>query len=390
MAAIAKLIRNAPRDSLEAFLEAQQCPLGERLRSFGPDDDYAGPLLKAVDELSDEEHARLTANADRVVGMTDEFGQTALLSVAEDRLLVEELENAHDRSLWVFLNEPDSFRRAEEIRYTDQRRQGRMWSPYEGPPEITPDTSAAALEAFQRQALKLCESIDASCEIYRRCRPNFASPDSELYQLTLYHDTRPDTYLQFEEERLVRRHRRPVVEASITYEPAAGVIEVVCSGPKVRDELARTFAETILHQEIEGERVVLRRYDLSPLLAPNELTFDPEDGIASVKVTLLRVQKLETEGARTTLEINARYAASIWDHAKDELGDSDLQAAGYIATQAKIVIKFLPEPGHKRGKSLPITITVAARHGCDLKSLTERERLVGSKYLKRWGLVVEV
>jgi hypothetical protein len=54
------------------------------------------------------------------------------------------------------------------------------------------------------------------------------------------------------------------------------------------------------------------------------------------------------------------------------------------------VIKFLPEPGHKRGKSLPITITVAARHGCDLKSLTERERLVGSKYLKRWGLVVEV
>jgi hypothetical protein len=25
-----------------------------------------------------------------------------------------------------------------------------------------------------------------------------------------------------------------------------------------------------------------------------------------------------------------------------------------------------------------------------LKSLTERERLVGSKYLKRWGLVVEV
>ena len=56
------------------------------------------PPVKAVDELSDEEHARLTANADRVVGMTDEFGQTALLSVAEDRLLVEELQNAHDRS----------------------------------------------------------------------------------------------------------------------------------------------------------------------------------------------------------------------------------------------------------------------------------------------------
>jgi hypothetical protein len=390
MAAIAKLIRNAPRETLEAFLDAQQPSLGEQLRSFGPHDDYAGSLLKSVDELTDREHAWLTANADRVVGMTDEFGQTALLSVVDDRLLVEELENEHARSLWVYLNEPDTFRRAEEIRYTDQRRQGRMWSPYEGPVEITPDRSPQALEAFQRRALKLCGSTDAFCEMYRRCRPNFAAPESELHQLTLYHDTRAATYLQFEDERLVRRHRRPVVEASITYEPAAGVIEVVCSGPKIRDELARTFAQTILHQEIGGERVVLRRYDLSPLLTPNEFTFDPEDGIASVKVTLLRVQKLETEGARTTLEINGHCESSIWDHAKEELGNSDLQAAGYSATQAKIVIKFLPGPGAKRGKSLPITITVAARHGCDLKSLTERERLVGAKYLKRWGLLVEV
>jgi hypothetical protein len=73
MAAIAKLIRNAPRDLLEAFFDAQECPLGKLLRSFGPDDDYAGPLLKAVDELSDQEHARLTAYADRVVGMTAEL-----------------------------------------------------------------------------------------------------------------------------------------------------------------------------------------------------------------------------------------------------------------------------------------------------------------------------
>jgi hypothetical protein len=390
MAAIAKLIRNAPRDSLGAFLDAQECPLGERLRSFGPEDDYAGPLLRAVDELSDEEHARLTANADRVVGMTDEFGQTALLSVVEDLLLVEELENAHDRSLWVFLNEPDSFRRAEEIRYTDQRRQGRMWSGYEGPQEITPDTTAEALAAFEGPARKLCSSIDAFCEMYRRCRPNFGAPDSELYQLTLYHDTRPDTYLQFEGERLVRRHRRPVVEASITYEPAGGVIEVVCSGPKLRDELARLFAKAILRQEIEGERIVLRRYDLSPLLAPNDLAFDPEDGIASVKVMLLRVQKLETEGARTTLEINGYYKGSIWDHAEEELGGSDVRAGGYVATQAKIVVTFLPGPGARRGPRLPITITVADRHGCDLKGRTERERLIGSKYLKRWALLLEV
>jgi hypothetical protein len=35
---------------------------------------------------------------------------------------------------------------------------------------------------------------------------------------------------------------------------------------------------------------------------------------------------------------------------------------------------------------LPITITTP--HGCDLKERTDRERLIGDKYLPRWGLVV--
>jgi hypothetical protein len=263
MAAIAKLIRNAPRETLEAFLDAQQPSLGEQLRSFGPHDDYAGPLLKAVEELSDEDHARLTVNAERVDQMATDAGQTALLSVVEDRLLVVELENDYDRSLWAFLNETHSFRRAEEIRYTDERRHGRMWSGYAGPKQVEPDISPRGLDAFRTEALKLVGSLGAYCEIYRRTRPNFGRRDSELYQLTLYYDDLPDTYLEFEEQRLVRRHRRPVVEASVSYEPATGVIEVVSSGGKFRDELARTFADTILAQAIGTVRIALRRFDLT-------------------------------------------------------------------------------------------------------------------------------
>ena len=29
-------------------------------------------------------------------------------------------------------------------------------------------------------------------------------------------------------------------------------------------------------------------------------------------------------------------------------------------------------------------------HGCDLKDRTERERMVGAKYLRRWGIVCDV
>ena len=388
MAAIANLVRNAPRERLQEFLDAQECPLSERLRLFGPEDDYAGPLLKAVDELSDEDHAQLTVNAERVDQMATEAGRTALLSVVEDRLLVMELENDYDRSLWVFLNETHSFRRAEEARYTDERRHGRMWSGYAGPEHVEPDISPRGLEAFRTKALKFVGSLGAYCEIYRRTRPNFGKRDSELYQLTLYYDDLPDTYLEFEGQRLVRRHRRPVVEASITYEPAAGVIEVVSSGGKFRDELARTFADTILAQAIGTERIALRRFDLARLLRPFDFPFDVGDGIESVKAVSLRLQRVGAEERRLILECPRRAANSIWDQASEELKQGDLAAAGYVATQAKLSIRFLPGPDSPRGKTLPVTITVP--NGCDLKGRTERERVIGGKYLKRWGLMAEI
>ena len=137
MGAVAKLIRNVSRDLLEAFFEAQKCPLGALLSSFGPDDDYVGPLLKALDQLGDEDHARLTDDADRITRMATEAGQCALLSVVQDRLLVEELENADSRSVWVFLYESDSFQHGEQVCYSDGHRYGaRMWSGYEGPKEL--------------------------------------------------------------------------------------------------------------------------------------------------------------------------------------------------------------------------------------------------------------
>jgi hypothetical protein len=37
---------------------------------------------------------------------------------------------------------------------------------------------------------------------------------------------------------------------------------------------------------------------------------------------------------------------------------------------------------------LPVKITMPNR--CDLKSRTERERLIGEKYLARWGLLKEI
>ena len=183
-----------------------------------------------------------------------------------------------------------------------------MWSGYEGPKDLVPDATAEAIDAFAQAARKVFGSLKAHCEIYRRTRPNFDQPDSELHQLTLYRDDLPDTYLEFELEleRPVRRHRRPVVEASITYEPATGVIEVVASAGQLRDQLARIFADTILRQEIAAERIAVRRFDLSRLLQPFDFPFDPADGIESVKLVLLRLHPMNNPKMRLNLECPRR------------------------------------------------------------------------------------
>ena len=331
-AAVVKLIRNAPRASLEAFFTAQSCPLGERLRGIAPEADYARPLIKAVDELSDEEHAQLTVNAERVTEMADEVGQTALLAVVQARRLIERLEGACARSLWAFLNEPASFRRAEEIRYTDRHREGRMWSGYAAPKRLTPATGEVALAAFKAAALRLFGSLEGHCEIYRRSRPNLDARDSELFQLTLYRDDLPDTYFAFESGRLVRRHRRPVVEVSVTYEPAMGVIEVVSPDRKKRDELARLFADTVLGHRSRGSGsgsggTISRAFCRRSTSRSTRRTGSNWSSSCSCACT-----GLSSGGKRTTLETPLRASGSTWDHALAELRDGDLAAADYIAT----------------------------------------------------------
>jgi hypothetical protein len=156
---------------------------------------------------------------------------------------------------------------------------------------------------------------------------------------------------------------------------------------KKRDELARIFADTVLGRAIAGQRIRVREFDLARLLQPFDFPSDPADGIESVELVLLRVQRPDSGGTRTTLETPRRAAGSTWDHAREELRHGDLAAADYVATQAKLSIRFLPG-GSRRGKTLSVTITVP--NGCDLKGKTERERLIGDKYLKRWGLVAEI
>ena len=82
--------------------------------------EVAKNVIQLVDHLSDADQARLRVDAERVCHMADEIGQAALLSVVADQPTFISLQNGIERSHWAYINEPNAFRHAEDIRYADQ------------------------------------------------------------------------------------------------------------------------------------------------------------------------------------------------------------------------------------------------------------------------------
>jgi len=52
-----------------------------------------------------------------------------------------------------------------------------------------------------------------------------------------------------------------------------------------------------------------------------------------------------------------------------------------------LAIKFHPKGDARRVRSLTLAVTMP--HGCNLKDQTEQEQLIGEKYLRRWGILVD-
>ena len=112
MASVTSFIRNMPASSLQAYFDHTGIALPTTVDWTAPVPEVVRVALRAVDEMDDEAKARVLNDAERVSGLADDAGQTALYSVVDDRALLDVLANGHARSLWMFLNAPILFRHA--------------------------------------------------------------------------------------------------------------------------------------------------------------------------------------------------------------------------------------------------------------------------------------
>lgn len=385
MPVLVRMIRNTSVPSLRDYFTRRAVDLPPAVNWAAPEPDVVRALLRVVDEMDDLAVARAVNDAERVVKMADEAGQTAIYSVVADRAQLDELRNAHDRALWLFLNSAVGFRHAEEVRFTDEHRRSRMYDGFVGTPNIALRRDPVSIEAFKEAIRQRFGSTNVHIDIFDRHRPMFEGEDCELVQIAVYREGLPDDFLEFDNGDLVLRARRPVFEAALTYEPETGVIEVVAKDRESRQDMVRFLARDLLGIDFQQERLPFRQYDLSGLLRPHGFPTEPADGIESVRVNQLRLMPIDSVGERVTLECLRRFDRTIWDMARERFGGADPLLGGWVVTQAKLTIRFHPNGESRRGRTLPLIVTMP--HGCNLKDQTEREQMIGEKYLRRWGIL---
>ena len=138
-----------------------------------------------------------------------------------------------------------------------------------------------------------------------------------MIQIAVYSEGQPTDDLAFgQQDELVRRSRRPVVEAAITYEPESGILEVVARDRETREELLRGMASDLMGIEIGGYQAALQK--VPPRRAP-KTTRVPNplsNGIAGVDVRSLRLMPMDDQAERVILETSAKSTRNIWEMAR--------------------------------------------------------------------------
>lgn len=170
MTALSAFLRKTPGEALREYFDRPEIGLPTEFDWPASDADLSGPLLGAIEKMSRVQRDRISNDAERVHALSDEPGQAAIYSVADDPALLDGLANPHARSLWMFLNAQDRFRHAEEVRFTEDRRRGRMWAGYMTDAGCVVQRDASARYAFVSAIKEFSGAAHAHVDIFDRVR----------------------------------------------------------------------------------------------------------------------------------------------------------------------------------------------------------------------------
>lgn len=326
------------------------------------------------------EDAEELSNEQGIQAIVEE-GQFHGLDLAPE---LDQLDGFRDKVMWVALHHPRVFEVAGIINRAHTLPQ-RYWRRRGGLPNEQPDVSEGAIAGFAHAIgayYRQTQGRGHHCTVDAYLRIN------RYHYFFAYPDDYADTYLGYDDDgHFVRRPQKPAFEVVFIFDPEDGRLDIFAKGGKeVHEALQTLFCRSLLGQELPPESPNSHPYELNGLESRDfRFPTDPEDGIDEVRIRKLRLSVLGNQKRRIMLEANPKGRPDdIYEMLEKYLNRENVPDALINVTLAPFHFRWF-HTGQGRRKTL--TFDVSFPDKSNLKSNKREEmRLIGQKYLTRWGI----
>ena len=357
-------------------------------------DAFREKLIVALSEYDADELRPLEIRSRRIRALASGKGVTSLDTIVSQKLdheRAEEFENQPDelcRSIWAFLNAPETFDDAESFHFARQFRDHRkLYDAFEVDLESAAPLDAAgidhvALAARIKTVLKLKPAI--SCTVRALDLPPTDAHPASIMLIVRHGGPLSSVYNHRDNGRRVAIYYRPPNEVTLIYTPSLRQIEVCADSPVVRQQVSDSFAEVALNHDISRKPLTWKRYNLMRFRSSLALERPEIEGY-----DIIRARVLETEVRlgqwRRKLMLKVTIDDDIEEVADQYLGAGNVFRRAERFSRIAIAVVY-SRAGDATKRTL--NIMIAGTKSCNLQGHKDpEERSLGFALLKKWGIL---
>jgi len=304
------------------------------------------------------------------------------------RTTFDQCHNDYERACWCLVEHPEIFDLAACFMAMDgvgTRRWNRRYVGMNLVPVKTPEGLTQLATMMRESYAKEGRGRHCHVDYYLRSEP-------ERHCFFAYPEDHAKTDLGYSDDGHLGHHaRKTAFEVIFAYRPEEGTLEVLAPGGRDRvEDLAACFCASIMGLPELPPQLLPQAYDLSSLKSPDvSFPTDPADGIDRVLLREVRIQLPRAVGWRRKLvftrDPKTINASSIHDGILATVAQEHLSPADVVVSYASFTFIFA-SVGDSKAKR--ITFDVSLPDLCSLRD--EPHDQVARKYLRRWGLCVDL
>ena len=349
------------------------------------------PVFDAWQALPDSTANEVQCILREVHALASERGTKALAEVIAEHLPRRKddfaaIESQHDKAMWSYLHAPKLFDMASVFAEADGLEAGNQWKTRNGLPRGPIDVTPGRIAAFEDEVkayFSTRELRGRHCHVAHHSRPC----GTEYF--FAYLDDYPDRDMVFVEgsDVPVPRSVRSAFQVVFAFDTKRGEFSAhATGGAPVWNQLQVIFCRCMLDLKVDPTEAIKPVFDINHLADPSfHLAFDAADGIESISIAAIRVKR---PYGRTSVEVklDPKSARAFAQELADWIRDGIMVPGGVEVAYVSIAVK-LAKTDTERAATMRLTIT--APNSCNLKGKSDRQRRIGEKLLKSWGVSIE-